>query len=137
MVFVSQDLNAQVDLTWDHLADVQFEEKYDKEIDGYGLIPTFGEKLKSYENELVSIKGYLISLDLDYSVIALSKNPFSACFFCGMAGPETVIELELLEKVDFIKPDQKAIIRGKLILNDSDYNHFNYILKNATIELVD
>lgn len=135
--FLVYNVNAQVTLTWDDLAAVSFYTKYDEETEDYYVYPKFEDTVLSYQNELVEIKGYLINLDLDYSVIILSKNPYASCFFCGMAGPETVVEIELKEPLNHIKLDQKAIIQGNLILNESDFDHFNYILKNATIKLVD
>ena len=135
--FICYDVNAQVTLTWDDLAEVSFYTKYHEETEDYYLYPKFEDNILSFQNELVKIKGYLINLDLEYSVIILSKNPYASCFFCGMAGPETIIEIELKEPLNHIKLDQKAIIQGKLILNESDFDHFNYILKNAKIEFVD
>jgi len=137
MLAMSQDVRSQDVLTWDHLADVTFEEKYDDEIGGYWLLPTFGSTIKSYQNELVDIEGYLINLDLDFKVIILSKNTYSACFFCGMAGPETIVETQFKVPIDHFKLDQRAKISGRLILNKTDFDHFNYILKNASVEFID
>jgi len=134
---ISTDLNSQITLTWDHLADVTFEEKFDDEIDGYWLIPTFGNNIKANQNKLVVLEGYLINLDLDFELILLSKNTYSACFFCGMAGPETIVEIQQREPIDEFKLDQRAKIQGVLQLNKTDFDHFNYILKNAVIEFID
>lgn len=134
---VSLDINSQDILTWDHIADVTFEEKFDEEIGGSWLIPIFGDNIKTYQNKQVELEGFLINLDLDFTLIIISKNPYAACFFCGMAGPETVVEIQLTHPIDKFKLDQRAIIRGELLLNKIDFDHFNYILKNASITLID
>lgn len=133
----SHHLSAQNVLDWDVLADVTFEEKYDEDLPGYILFPTFGEVVESYENKVVSLEGYLINLDLDYTVVILSLFPYSSCFFCGMAGPETIVEIQLKDPINHIKPDQRASIQGRLILNADDLDHFNYILQNAEIKLLE
>jgi hypothetical protein len=62
----------------------------------------------------------------------LSSLPFSTCYFCGGAGPETVIEVETGEKIPFtIKPIQ---MEGILILNDQDPDHHIYRLISASLK---
>jgi hypothetical protein len=51
------------------------------------------------------------------------------CFFCGGAGPETVMEVYAKESVKYTA--EAIILRGKLELNDSDVNRLMYILNNA------
>jgi len=130
-------LFSQATLTWEDLADAVFVEEYNDEIEGYWLVPNFGNHIKSYQHKEVQLEGYLITLDMDYSVIILSKNPYSSCFFCGMAGPETVVEIQLSTPIKDIKIDQRAKIRGKLILNRDDLEHFNYILEDASVVLLE
>jgi hypothetical protein len=121
---------AQTNLTWKQLADVDFEMRYFKDYNQQFAVPIFGKIPKAHEGKEVSISGYMIPLDV--KVYALSQNPYAACFFCGAAGPETIIELQLKpEAVKHYKMDQWMTFKGILRLNDSDINHFNYILKNA------
>lgn len=121
---------AQANLTWKQLADVDFEMRYFKEYNQKFLVPLFGKIPKAHEGKEVSISGYVIPLDV--KVFALSQNPYAACFFCGAAGPETIIELQLKpEAVKRYKMDQWMTFKGILRLNDSDVRHFNYILENA------
>ena len=61
----------------------------------------------------------------------LSKNPLASCFFCGGAGPETVIEVYFKEKPPY-KTDDVVEITGKLQLNVDDVSKANYILNNST-----
>ena len=124
---------AQSDLSWDILSDVIFEEQYLEESDTYWLIPSFGDFIKLYERQEVSIEGYLIVIDIDENFFVLSKYPYSACFFCGAAGPDSIVELQLDQKLRGVQTDQKVRVRGRLSLNKSDIEHFNYILTQASV----
>ena len=59
----------------------------------------------------------------------LSSLPLNACFFCGVGGPETVIEIFLKTAVTYT--DKPVEIKGKLILNDSNPDKMVYILEAA------
>ena len=124
---------AQSDLSWDILSDVSFEEQYLEESDAYWLIPSFGDFIKLYERQEVTIDGYLIVIDIDENFFVLSKYPYSACFFCGAAGPDSIVELQLDQKLRGVQTDQKVRVRGRLSLNKSDIEHFNYILTQASV----
>lgn len=122
----------QTTLTWKQLADVDFELRYFKEQKQKFLVPVFGETPKAHEGKEVSISGYMLPLDL--KLYALSKFPYASCFFCGGAGAETIIELQLKpEAAKRYKMDQWMTFKGILRLNDSDVMHFNYILENAVL----
>jgi hypothetical protein len=61
----------------------------------------------------------------------LSSLPFNVCYFCGAAGPETVVELETSEHLKF--STKQIFMEGILFLNDRDPDHHIYILKSATL----
>jgi hypothetical protein len=120
----------QSTLTWKQLADVKYEPRYFKEINQKILTPLFGKTPKAYEGKEVLIAGYVLPLDV--KLYALSKFPYASCFFCGGAGAETIIELQLHPKAATrYKMDEWRTFKGTLRLNDSDVMHFNYILENA------
>ncbi len=125
--------SSQLDLSWDILGDVNFEEQYLDESDTYWLIPSFGDFIKLYEQQDVIVEGYLIVIDIDDNFFVLSKFPYAACFFCGAAGPDSIVELDLDQKLRGIQTDQRVRVKGRLQLNKSDINHFNYILSQATV----
>ncbi|MFN7119393.1 MAG: DUF3299 domain-containing protein, partial [Saprospiraceae bacterium] len=87
--------NAQTEISWKQLADVTFKAEYFKEIDMKVLVPTFGRSIKALAGKKVAITGYLIPVDPDFKTVVLSKNSYASCFFCGGAGPETIVELWL------------------------------------------
>lgn len=128
---------APVIITWKTLSDVRFKEEYNKEFDFNVMVPTFGASVKSLNGKMVQITGYTIPIDeVGFKdIVVLSANPYSQCFFCGMAGPETIMDIKPKKKLNGIKVDKKVTFKGVLELNQRDLSKLNYILKDA--ELVD
>ncbi len=95
--------------------------------------PQFPAVLETqFEGEEVVISGYLIPIDLEAGKYALSKNPFTSCFFCGNAGPETVMELHFAENPGRFATDEYLMIKGTLQLNRNGSGLF-FVLRNAEI----
>jgi len=127
-LFIS--VQAQGQSFWQVLAEVGFKSKKDK--NGYQVeTPVFSATLKSWNGKKIKLKGYVIPVSEvgDSDKFMLSSLPFNVCYFCGAAGPETVIEVESTEKIKF---SSKAIwMEGTLQLNDKDPDHHMFILKSA------
>jgi hypothetical protein len=123
-----------VELTWEILAMVDFNETFNEEVQAYIPYPDFHPPVRALEGREVIVRGFVIPLEEtgDETILVLSANPFSSCFFCGGAGPESVMDIKLKpdEKSKF-KTDQRVAFRGKLKLNDSDLYYLNYILEDA------
>ena len=96
------------------------------------LYPTFGPNVKKVENKTVIIKGYMVPVDPESNQYVLSAYPYSMCFFCGGAGPETVMGLKLKKNRKF-KTDEIHVFKGKLELNANDIYELNYILTDAEV----
>lgn len=119
---------------WGILANVKFTEKLYKPLNEYYLYPLFDSAIRAREGKSITLRGHYIPMDLeDNRVIILSKVPNAACFFCGGAGPESVVEIYFPAKHPRFKTDQVLTIRGKLKLNDSDIDHMNFIITDATL----
>jgi len=129
-------VKAQEKLTWKDFADINFEPEYNETYEVHFLMPTFGKKIQSFKNKRVSITGYFLDISGSGEIFLVSQNPMSSCFFCGAAGPETIIEVNFNEKPSF-KTDQIVTITGILELNRDNVDHCNYILKKAEGQLVD
>jgi hypothetical protein len=118
---------------WNIFARVKFTEQLIRS--EYYLVPFLDTRIKSYEGKVVSLKGYYLPMDLaDERAIILSKNPYSMCFFCGGAGPESVAEIICAGKAPKLKPDQIVTVTGKLKLNAADVEHMNFILEDAILK---
>jgi hypothetical protein len=124
---------APVKLTWETLRDVTFKKKWYAEESIYMLHPTFGPSIQKLKNQPVVITGYILPVDLDANLYVLSAFPFSACFFCGGAGPETVMTLNFKKGMRKFKTDERLTFQGTLKLNADDIYQMNYILEGAEI----
>ena len=118
-------------VTWDDLADVKFTQRYFKEYDAHFLYPTFGYQIRLLEGKEIVIKGHVLAIDPKEGDYILSRNPYASCFFCGAAGPESIVELNLKPGHRRYKNDQIATFKGILKLNENDVDHCNYILEQA------
>ena len=127
---------SQEKLTWDDLTDVSFSNVYSAKYGDIFMKPKFGPTVASYQGKRIRIKGYFLDFSIeDDEFYMISKNPKSSCFFCGGAGPESVMEIVFKGKPSF-KTDKVVEVTGILELNVEDVDHCNYILKNATGKLV-
>lgn len=119
------------ELTWHTLTDVTFKEHYVADMDMYYWKPTFGASVKALEGKEVYITGYIIPVDLDENFYVISRYPYAQCFFCGGAGPESVVDLRFPGKVRRYKTDERLTFKGRLKLNATDIYQMNYILEGA------
>lgn len=120
-------------IDWKLLSKVNFEDQYYPEYEAWYLVPKFSKEVKELSGQKVLIKGYVIPLDVDGGLYALSAYPFSACFFCGGAGPESVMSLKFKSKPDRFDTDDYLNFTGTFKLNDTNVEEFNYILENCEL----
>jgi hypothetical protein len=92
--------------------------------------PVFGKEVQALQGEEITIRGYYLPVEVGgQNKFILSAFPYSNCYFCGGAGPETVMEVYSKEKILYTaKP---ITLKGKLRLNAEDLNHLMYILEEA------
>ena len=82
----------------------------------------------------MGIKGFIIPIDPTEHYYVLSANPYSACFFCGKAGPESIMELMLKKTpAEPYELDQFVTFEGIFKLNGTDVEHCNYIMEQAVV----
>lgn len=122
---------APLKISWDALRDVKLKKKYVQQYDQFFEFPEFGSKIKPLKGKKVSISGYIIPMDV--GLYALSRNPYAACFFCGGAGPESIVSLIFNKPPKRLKTDQYLTIQGILTLNDTNVEQFMYQLMAAEI----
>lgn len=124
-----------VKLSWEALRDVTFKKKWYAEESVYMLYPTFGPTVQKMNGKPVELTGYVLPVDLESNVYVLSAFPYSACFFCGGAGPESVVSLKFKKPGRKFKTDERRTFRGTLKLNADNIYELNYIIADA--EMVD
>ncbi|WP_461129625.1 DUF3299 domain-containing protein [Spirosoma aerophilum] len=120
-----------VKLSWEVLRDVTFKKKWYAEESVYMLYPTFGQGIQKLNGKVVDLTGYVLPVDLESNIYVLSAFPYSACFFCGGAGPESVVSLKFKKSDKKFKTDERRTFRGTLKLNADNIYELNYILADA------
>ncbi len=119
---------------WSLFAKTKFETKYNEKAAEYFLTPNFPAELKSMVGKEVDLEGYYLPIDVaGNAYIVISKFPYSQCFFCGGAGPETIAEVTFKVPPGKFEADQFIRVKGKLKLNESDVDHVNFILVDAVL----
>lgn len=134
-LFIAGFSFSQTEIDWGTLSDVEFTDVYMEEVDEYFLYPHFGPSVRELSGQEVLIRGFVLAIDPVKNYYILSKGPFSSCFFCGVGGPETIVELEMKSNKDVFIMDEVATIKGTLKLNSDDIYQCNYILQNAEVYL--
>jgi hypothetical protein len=130
---ISRSVCAQETDVWKILSEVNFETTTAGD-SGFEMdSPKFSKKLWSYNGKKVQLKGYMIPVSetkgkTDYMISSL---PFNSCYFCGGAGPETVVEVQTKEKLAFT--NKLVTMEGILFLNDFDPDHHMYMIKDAKL----
>jgi hypothetical protein len=120
---------------WALFGKTRFVEKLNREYGMYFLYPKFPDELKALEGKVVEVTGFYIPLEMSTSNFAvISKYPNAECFFCGGAGPESVVVGYLKKRPGKrVKMDEIVTVKGKLKLNDSDLEELNFIIQDAEL----
>ena len=122
---------------WDVMMDVDLKPKFNPQTENFGNPPTFGKKILKLDGKKIFLKGFIIPADLTKGRMTLSKFSYSSCYFCGAAGPESVIEIVAKNPIIY-RMDKPIVLEGTLRLNrttdDQEYDPFRllYILEDAT-----
>jgi hypothetical protein len=130
---VAQQQTAPSDNVWKTLGKISYKKEFD-EVMGFKIDkPVFGEPVKALNGKEITIKGYIIPVEgyKSHKEFIFSAYPYSMCFFCGGAGPETVMEVESLEGVKYTA--DPITIKGIIKLNDKDINRLMYKLVGARV----
>ena len=119
---------------WQTLSQLKYKQRYDEKAGGLVTVPEFSPMLKARENTEFIILGYYLPFEMpEKNQMVLSFYPYASCFFCGGGGPETAVEVELNEAIPKLKMDELVRVKGKLKLNDKDWNRLIFIIEDAVI----
>jgi hypothetical protein len=119
-----------IKITWNELAKIDY---FEKEISEYEImyVPIISDKIKKLNKKTLKISGFVIPVD--DNVYALSKNKYSSCFFCGKAGPESVIGLTFKSKIPLFKTDDFITVIGEFKVNDKNPDDWVYSMIKVII----
>jgi hypothetical protein len=116
-------------LVWPKLYDIRYEKAKD-EVGEYEK-PIFSQAAKALNGKVVSLPGYMVPFEngTKGNKFILTSLPLNACFFCGVGGPESVVEVLLKETIAYT--EKPIEIKGILRLNDTDPNKMIYVIELA------
>ena len=117
-------------LNWNLLGMIKFVKKADKEY-GEVMYPQVSPLLKQKATKRIAMSGFIIPID--NTTYALSKNVFASCFFCGQAGPETIMGIKFKGATPKLKTDQYVTLVGTFRINENDVEDWIYHIDNAEI----
>lgn len=131
LLLCAYSATAQKKNTWNTLAEVTYETRLDEATQFEEEFPIFSDVVKALDGKEITLEGWMIPLDelRGKNYFVLSALPFANCFFCGGAGPETVIEVFSKKQIDFT--EKKIKVKGTLTINGDDPLRLMYILNEA------
>lgn len=130
IVIENQNIMASDSLNWKILGQIKFVKKKHKD---YGEIdfPVINDVLKKKSGKKIVISGFIVPIDnVNY---ALSKNVFASCFFCGKAGPETIMGIKFKAGKMKLKTDQHVTLEGNFRVNENNVEDWIYHIEDAVI----
>ncbi len=126
------EANAQKENVWKTLAKVDFKDSED--LGGFALpVPVYSDEVMALNGKEIEVRGYLLP-EQGYKThreFVLSSLPYNLCYFCGKAGPETVMEVSCEDPVRYSQ--EPITLKGTLMVNTFDPSKLMYILKNARL----
>ncbi len=134
LVFTLCAFTMQAQSTWKTLAKVTYKKQYD-ELMGFDVdVPVFSKEIKALDGKEIEIQGYIVPVEgyKEQGHFVFSAYPYSMCYFCGGAGPETVMEVYSEDK-NMVFTSKAVTIKGILELNSGDINDLMYILQDAKL----
>lgn len=131
--FSGTALQAQDGNLWKTLSKITYEKKFDDLLGFKVDVPVFAADIKALEGKMVEVSGYIVPVEgyKSHTEFVFSAYPYNMCFFCGGAGPETVMEVTSKEPVKY--STERVKLRGKLLLNSDDINRLMYVLVDAVL----
>ncbi|BDS12447.1 hypothetical protein [Aureispira anguillae] len=126
---------------WEDLLNLKFSIRFDETVDDVIFEPKFSKKIRSYENKIIEVEGFIIPHDVAADAMAdleddgqkfmFSAFPLASCFFCGGAGAESVMEAFPKNPIEYT--ERKIKIRGRLVFNEEDFLKLPYLLKDVVL----
>ncbi len=129
----NQKADKNVANAWKTLSKITFKKQYD-EMMGFKVdVPVFSEDVKALDGKEITIKGYIIPVEgyKSHKEFVFSAYPYNMCFFCGGAGPETVMEVSAVEGIKF--QADPITLKGILQTNSGDINRLIYSMTKAEL----
>ena len=134
-IFLSSSLIYAQDSAWANLSMVTKTKSYDV---NFGMeIETIepGIIAQQLNNTEVKVSGYIIPLTgkIEQSHFMFSRFPQNMCFFCGLAGPESAMQVFTKDQKKMKFTPEKITLTGTLQINQDEASGLIYTLRNAEV----
>lgn len=129
--FESKSFTAIDTLNWKLLGMIKFVKKPNKDYPDGVMFPIINSTLKAKNKKRIAMSGFIVPID--NTTYALSKNVFASCFFCGQAGPETIMGIKFKGSTPKLKTDQYVTLEGNFRINETDVEDWIYHVEDAVI----
>lgn len=129
-------LQAQEKNIWSTLAMMKYERQY-AESDGIGgsagAKGRFRPLVEALDGKEVEVSGYIIPLSgkKAQSHFMFSAYPYNMCFFCGQAGPESVMEVIMESNAKVAYSDDPIVLKGIFRFRPTAGEDIMYHLEHA------
>ncbi len=126
-------IQAQNTNSWKTLSKITFKKQYDEFLGFKVDVPVFSNEVQKLDGKEITISGYIIPVEgyKSHKEFVFSAFPYNMCFFCGGAGPETVMEVMAVEPIEYTA--DPVTIKGILQLNSGDINKLIYSLTEVVL----
>ena len=118
------------EVTWKLLGQIDFVKKKNPHY-GEVMYPIINGTLKALQGKKIKASGFIVPIGS--KTYALSKNVFAQCFFCGNAGPETIMGIKFKGSTPRLKTDTYVTMEGTFRYNADDIDDWIYHIENAVI----
>lgn len=118
------------EVTWKLLGQIDFIKKKNPHY-GEVMYPIVNGTLKALQGKKIKASGFIVPIDS--KTYALSKNVFAQCFFCGNAGPETIMGIKFKGNTPKLKTDTYVTMEGTFRYNADDIDDWIYHIENSVI----
>jgi len=125
-----REFQKPTEVTWKLLGQIDFVKKKNPHY-GEVMYPMINGTLKALQGKKIKATGFIVPIDS--KSYALSKNVFAQCFFCGNAGPETIMGIKFKGATPRLKTDTYVTMEGTFRYNADDIDDWIYHIENAVI----
>lgn len=133
--FALQNVVAQEENIWRKLSIVKFDKRIADADQHVAREPRYMPLMRSLDGTEIIVKGYIIPLTgkVAQTEFMFSAYPYEMCFFCGKAGPETVMEAFAKDGEPIDYSEKSMTLKGTFRFRSSDVNDIMFALENAEL----
>ena len=137
LFLIQTEVFSQQKNVWKTLGLIKFEMQFSENdgMSGGGQKSRFLPVIEKLDGEEIEVKGYIIPLTgkKAQSHFMFSAYPFANCFFCGNAGPETVMEVYTMDDKKIEYSDDAVLLKGKFKFLGVKHNDIMFELYEAEL----